>query len=178
MDTVMAQDDETLDGLRARLAPLVAANSAFDGWSKAGVRTAARAAGIDEDVALYAFAGGQMDMIDAWIASVDAAMVAALPAERLAEMKVRARIAALVRFRLDAVSGLDEAVRSALAIMAMPHNAARSLRIGWRSADVMWRLASGPCWRASTPRPWPCSSTMRARARRTPSPFSTGGSMA
>jgi len=141
MDTVMAQDDETLDGLRARLAPLVAAQSAFDGWSKAGVRTAARAAGIDEDVALYAFAGGQMDMIDAWIASVDAAMVAALPAERLAEMKVRARIAALVRFRLDAVSGLDEAVRSALAIMAMPHNAARSLRIGWRSADVMWRLA-------------------------------------
>lgn len=141
METVATTADETLDELRARLAPVIAANAAFDGWSKAGVRTAARAAGVDEDVALYAFSGGQMDMIDAWIASVDAAMVAALPPEKLAQMKVRERIGALVRLRLEAVNGLEEAVRSALAIMAMPNHAARSLRIGWRSADVMWRLA-------------------------------------
>ena len=25
--------------------------------------------------------------------------------------------------------------------MAMPQNAARALQIGWRSADIMWRLA-------------------------------------
>lgn len=140
-ETVDPVADATLDELRARLAPVIAANAAFDGWSKAGVRHAAQVAGVDEDVALYAFSGGQMDMIDAWIATVDAAMTAALPAERLAQMKVRERIAALVRFRLEAVSGHEEAVRSALAIMAMPQNAARSLRIGWRSADVMWRLA-------------------------------------
>jgi ubiquinone biosynthesis protein COQ9 len=34
-----------------------------------------------------------------------------------------------------------EAVRSALAILAMPQNAVKGLAIGWRSADLMWRLA-------------------------------------
>ncbi len=136
-----AQAESSLDQLRANLAPLIAANAMFDGWSSQGVRNAARGAGIDEDVALYAFSGGQMQMIDAWIATVDQGMALALPAERLAEMKIRERIAALVRWRLDRVAGLEEAVRGALAIMAMPQNAARGLRIGWRSADLMWRQA-------------------------------------
>jgi len=141
MGLVEAQADATLDQLRARLAPLIAANAMFDGWSRQGVRNAAQGAGIDEDVALYAFSGGQMDMIDAWIVTVDEGMALALPMERLAAMKVRERIAALVRWRLDRVAGLEEAVRGALAIMAMPQNAARGLRMGWRSADRMWRLA-------------------------------------
>jgi ubiquinone biosynthesis protein COQ9 len=34
-----------------------------------------------------------------------------------------------------------EAIRRALAILAMPQNAAHAARIGWRSADAMWRLA-------------------------------------
>ena len=34
-----------------------------------------------------------------------------------------------------------EAVRRALAILAMPHNVPLALRIGWRSADRMWRIA-------------------------------------
>ena len=34
-----------------------------------------------------------------------------------------------------------EAVRRALAILAMPQNLALATRIGWRSADLMWRLA-------------------------------------
>ncbi len=135
------QADMSLDQLRAKLAPLIAANAMFDGWSKEGVRGAARAAGIDEDVALYAFSGGRMDMIDAWITAVDLAMDAAFAPGQLAAMKVRERIAALVRWRLDQVHGQEEAVRGAMAIMAMPQNAARALRIGWRSADAMWRLA-------------------------------------
>ncbi len=34
-----------------------------------------------------------------------------------------------------------EAVRRALAILAMPQNVPLALRIGWRTADVMWRIA-------------------------------------
>jgi ubiquinone biosynthesis protein COQ9 len=133
--------DQTLDDIRALLAPLIATNAAFDGWTGEAVRSAAREAGVDEDVAVYAFGGGAMAMIDTWIDQIDLAMAKALPAERLAGMKVRDRITALVRFRLDAVRGCEEAVRSDLAIMAMPHNAPRGLRLGWRSADRMWRLA-------------------------------------
>lgn len=133
--------DDSLDGLRLKLAPAIADAAAFDGWSNLAVTNAAEAAGVDPATALYAFSGGAMAMIEAWVKSVDAAMAAALPAEELAAMKIRERIRSLVQFRLDAVAHQKEALRRALAIMAMPQNAVRSLQLGWHSADAMWRLA-------------------------------------
>lgn len=134
-------DDPTLDELRVAIAPAVADAAIFDGWNEAAVRSAAQAEGVDPDLAALAFPDGAMDMIAAWIEAIDAAMIAALPPDRLAAMKIRERIAALVQARLAAIEGREEALRRALAIMAMPHNAARALRLGWRSADVMWRCA-------------------------------------
>lgn len=131
----------TLDELRLALAPEVAAAAIFDGWSEAALLHAAEMAGADPDVIRLAYPGGAMDMIEAWIDTIDLQMAEALPAEKLATMKIRERIRALVQFRLDAVDGLEEALRRALAVMAQPQNAARTLRIGWRSADLMWRLA-------------------------------------
>ncbi|WP_086437007.1 COQ9 family protein [Altererythrobacter xiamenensis] len=133
--------DMTLDELRLALAPDVAASAIFDGWSDEALVNAAEMADVDIDVARLAYPGGAMDMITAWIDTIDAQMAEALPAEKLAEMKIRERIRALVAFRLEAVTGLEEALRRALAVMAMPQNAAHALRTGWRSADIMWRLA-------------------------------------
>ena len=130
-----------LDQLRLLLAPAIADAAAFDGWSDTAVRDAAVSQGIDPDAAAFAFSGGPMDMIEAWIRSVDAAMQAAWPAEKIAPLKIRDRIRALVQFRLDAIAGQKEALRRALSIMAMPQNVARSTRLGWHSADAMWRLA-------------------------------------
>lgn len=136
----------TLDELRLALVPAIADAAIFDGWSDAALVSACEAEGVDVDVARLAFpskkvGGRAMEVIEAWIASIDLAMAAALPPEKLAEMKIRERIRSLVQFRLDAVTGQEEALRRALAIMAMPQNAARSLKTGWHSADVMWRLA-------------------------------------
>ena len=133
--------DATLDELAAILAPAIAANAIFDGWSETSLNAAAEANGVDADVARLAFPGGAMDMIDAWISSVDQAMEAELTAEKLAAMKIRERIRSLVWFRLEQAEGLEEAVRRAMAVMAHPKNAARSMKMGWRSADIMWRLA-------------------------------------
>lgn len=133
--------DLTLDELRLYLAPHIADAAIFDGWSDAALVEAARAAGADPDVARLAFPDGAMGMISAWIETIDAAMSAALPPETLAAMKIRERIRSLVQFRLDAVAGQEEALRRALAVMAMPQNAGRALKTGWRSADIMWRLA-------------------------------------
>ena len=134
--------DMTLDELRIALAPDIAASAIFDGWNETSLLAAAEMAGCDLDVARLAFPGAKpMDMIAAWIASVDAAMEAEWPAERLASLKVRERIRTLVAFRLDAVADVDEAVRRALAVMAQPHNARAALKLGWHSADIMWRLA-------------------------------------
>ncbi|MBU1253251.1 MAG: COQ9 family protein [Alphaproteobacteria bacterium] len=140
-DPAVAPAEMTLDELRLHLAPLIADAAVFDGWSDAALAMAAQQAGVDADVARLAYDGGAMDMIAAWIETIDAAMAVALPPEKLAQMKIRERIRSLVQFRLDAVAGREEALRRAMAIMAMPQNAAAALRTGWHSADVMWRLA-------------------------------------
>ncbi len=137
----LAPADLTLDELRAALAPLVAANAAFDGWSDAAVAAAARTFGADPDVARLAFAGGAVDMIDAWFAAIDRRMLEAVGADALAAMKIRQRITVLVEARLAAVAGEREALRRALSILAMPQNVARAARLGWRTVDLMWRLA-------------------------------------
>ena len=131
----------TLDELRLALAPEIAASAIFDGWNETAIVTAAEMAGADVDVAKLAYPGGAMDLIAAWIEGVDAAMVEAFPPERIETLKIRERIRALVAFRLEAVAGLEEALRRARSIMAMPQNARSSLKIGWHSADLMWRLA-------------------------------------
>ncbi len=133
--------DMTLDELRIALAPEAANAAVFDGWSAAAVDAAADAVGADRDVARLAFPGGAMDMIGAWIEAIDAAMLAHFTQEALAKLPIRERIRSLVQFRLDAISGQEEALRRATAIMAMPQNLAMALKTGWHSADLMWRLA-------------------------------------
>lgn len=135
------EEPASLEALRLRLAPAVADAAVFDGWSREAVVQAATAAGVDPQLAAYAFQDSQMAMIAAWIGHVDAAMARALPAAELAALPIRERIRRLVTARLDAIAGREEALTRALAIMAMPRNLAAAARLGWRSADAMWRLA-------------------------------------
>lgn len=133
--------DPTLDEIRTALAPIIARNAGFDGWSDAAVHAAADEAGVDRDVAKLAFKDNAIDMIDAWIDSIDLELAHRLSAEKLAAMKIRDRITALLATRLEIMAPDRESLRRAMAIMAMPQNLVRSAKIGWRSADRMWRLA-------------------------------------
>jgi len=130
-----------LEKIRARLALAVGENAVFDGWTATAVDTAAAQLKIDGRQARLAFPKAKIDMIDAYIAAVDAAMAAAFPPDKIAAMKVRDRIRSQLWFRLETMAPAREALRSALAILAMPHNAPRALKIGWRTADLMWRNA-------------------------------------
>ncbi|MGB3930226.1 MAG: COQ9 family protein, partial [Sphingobium sp.] len=103
--------DLTLDEVRALLAPILPRHAAFDGWRPQAVAMAAREKGVDPDIAALAFAGGAMDMIDAWFAHVDTAMLAALPPEKLAVLSIRRRITALVEARIDVIARDREALR-------------------------------------------------------------------
>ncbi|SNS52147.1 ubiquinone biosynthesis protein COQ9 [Sphingomonas laterariae] len=133
--------DLTLDELRAALAPIVPRHAAFDGWSVAALDAAGAELGLPPGRAGLAFPGGAVDMIDAWFAHVDQAMVDRLGRDRLAAMKIRERITALVVQRLELVDRDREALRRALTILAKPSNAARGARLAWRAADAMWRAA-------------------------------------
>jgi ubiquinone biosynthesis protein COQ9 len=134
-------DSDGNDSFRLTLAPLIADAAAFDGWTDQAVTAAAESAGIDPAAARFAFGGKAMAMIAAWTSAIDADMAAALPPERLATLPIRERIRALIQFRLDAITGREEALRRALMVMARPGNVVAAARLGWKSADVMWRLA-------------------------------------
>lgn len=133
--------DPTLDEIRAALAPLVASSAAFDGFGTAALGDAARRAAVDPDVARLAFPGGGRDMVDAWFAYIDAAMAEKWPAEKLARLKIRERITTLVETRIDLLAPDRESLRRALALLALPTNAPFAAKLGWRAADIMWRLA-------------------------------------
>nr|ALG05339.2 RpsU-divergently transcribed [uncultured bacterium 5H7] len=137
----MALADLTLPELRLALAPAIARAAVFDGWSEAAVDAAALDLGIAPAAARLAFPGGAADMIGAWIERIDADAALTLPQQSLAGLRVPERIRRLVEFRIDAVTGREEALRRALAILAMPQNIAAAARFSWSSADLMWRLA-------------------------------------
>src|ERR1044072_413302 len=137
---MIAPADMNLDELRAALAPRLAAHAAFDGWTERAVAMAAAELGVPADRARIAFKGA-VDMIDAWFDALDKAMLAAFPPERIAEMKIRARIRDLILFRFEALAPRREALRRALSILAVPQSAAAAAGLAWRSADRIWRTA-------------------------------------
>lgn len=127
--------------IRDRLALAVGDNAVFDGWTAKAVESAAAKLGIDPAQARAAFPKRKAAMVDAYIRGVDREMERRLPPAKLATMKIRERIRALVWTRLEIMGAAREAVRSALSILTMPQNVPLASRIGWRSADLMWRLA-------------------------------------
>ena len=133
--------DMTLDELRPHLAVALPMDAAFDGWNARALEVTAQRLGIDPKIAALVFPGGSVEMIDAWFASIDAAMANALPAERLSTMKIRERITQLVEARLTVLAPHREALRRAQAILANPVHGTRALQLGWRAADAMWRAA-------------------------------------
>ncbi|MBJ7389572.1 MAG: COQ9 family protein, partial [Sphingomonadaceae bacterium] len=133
--------DPTIDEIRVALAPVIGRHAGFDGWSEAAVHAAADETGVDRDVAMLAFKGAAIALIDAWVEGVDLELARRLPLETLNAMKIRDRITNLVATRLEIMAPDRESLRRALAIMAMPQNLLKAAKMGWRSADRMWRLA-------------------------------------
>jgi len=133
--------DMNLDELKAALAPRLGAHAAFDGWGEAALAMAAGELGVPADRARLAFPGGAAEMIDAWFDWVDKAMLDAFPPDRIAAMKIRDRIKNLLLFRLETLAPQREALRRALAVLALPRNAPKAATLAWRSADRIWRLA-------------------------------------
>jgi ubiquinone biosynthesis protein COQ9 len=130
-----------LEHLRRRLALAVGENAVFDGWTKQAVDSAAGQLGIDPVQARLAFPKSQSGMIDCYIQEVDRALEAWFTPKRIEKMKIREKIRALVWHRLEIMGPAREAVRRALAILAMPQNVPLALKMGGRTTDLMWRIA-------------------------------------
>lgn len=137
----MDEQASPLEQIRTRLALAVGENAVFDGWTQAAVDSAAVQAGIDRDQARLAVPKDQAGKIDLYIRGVDQALEEHFTPERLAGLRIRDKIRAIVWRRLEIMEPAREAVRRALSILAMPQNLPTGLKAGWRIADVMWRIA-------------------------------------
>ena len=136
-------DTETspLEEIRLKLALAIGENAVFDGWTAAAVDSAANSQGVDPAQARLAVPKDQAGKIDLYIRGVDRALEDWFTPERFEGLKIREKIRAIVWKRLEIMEPAREAVRRALSILAMPQNVPTGLKTGWRTADVMWRIA-------------------------------------
>ena len=124
------------DGLLMAMLPDVA----FDGWSLLTLHSAARRLGMPEAEAEALFPRGAVDMVAQFSDWADRRMLATA-AEGLERMRVRDRIATLVRARFDVLEPYREAVRRGLSVLALPQNAALGMRLLYHTVDSAWYAA-------------------------------------
>ena len=126
--------------LRDRLLAASLEHVPFDGWSRAAILAGAEELGIEGVLAFNTFADGA-DLIEAYSRWADRRMLTELEALDLEAMKVRERVAAGVRLRLEAVAEDREAVRRGLAFLALPRHGALGLKCLYRTVDAIWYAA-------------------------------------
>lgn len=131
--------DDRLTAARDGLITAAATHAPFLGWGPAALAAAARDCDLPAVEAARIFPGGAMDMIARHNAMADAAMVKALSALDLSQMKTRDRVAAAIRIRLTQTAPHREAVRRALALLALPHNVPAATKMLYRTVDSIWR---------------------------------------
>ncbi|MBB3992560.1 ubiquinone biosynthesis protein COQ9 [Sulfitobacter undariae] len=109
----------------------------FDGWSQATFDAAVTDTGIERAVANSICPRGAVDLALMYHVQGDAEMVARLQSADLEDMRFRDRIAAAVRYRLEAVED-KETVRRGTALFALPAYAADGAKAIWGTADAIW----------------------------------------
>jgi ubiquinone biosynthesis protein COQ9 len=126
---------------RRRLMRASLAEVPFDGWSRRSLAAGAAAADMVEADVDRLFPRGPVEMIEFWNVEADRAVEVAFAAVDPVAMRVRERVAFGVRARLDYAERDVEAVRRALAVLALPANAALGSTLLWRTADTIWWCA-------------------------------------
>lgn len=109
----------------------------FDGWSETSFRAAINDCGLDTGLARAICPRGAVDLALTFHARGDKAMLDRIKAEDLSGLKFRDRIAAAVRFRLQAVED-KEAVRRGMTLFALPIHAADGAKAVWGTCDLIW----------------------------------------
>jgi ubiquinone biosynthesis protein COQ9 len=111
------------------------------GWTVAALRMALADIGADPGDAELLFPGGAPDMIEAAIDLADRRMEEAAPALGLDQLRLPERVRALVALRLRQNRAHREAIRRALAILALPRHAVTAARVAGRTLDAIWHTA-------------------------------------
>ncbi len=129
---------EPVENPQEALLDAALAHVPFDGWSDATMKAALVDASIDSALARVFYPRGAVDLALAFHRRGDAEMVRRLGDADLGDMRFRDRIAAAVRYRLEAVPD-KEMVRRGTALFALPQHAPDGAKAIWDTADLIWR---------------------------------------
>ena len=110
---------------------------AFDGWTDVTFNAAAQDAGIEPALARATLPRGAVELALAYHARGDSEMIARLDRSDLQGMRFRDKIAAAVRFRIEAAAD-REIVRRGVTLFSLPQYAPDGVGAIWNTCDLIW----------------------------------------
>ena len=128
-------------GLRDRLADAMIDEAAFEGWTRTALAAAGRNLGLPPGEADRLFPGGAIQILTHASERADLRTVEDMEKEGVSTLKIRDRIKAAVRIRLERHAGNREVARRALALLSLPFNAGLGLKLLYKTVDAMWYAA-------------------------------------
>jgi ubiquinone biosynthesis protein COQ9 len=129
--------ETSTDDLKARLLDAALAHVPFDGWSEMTFRAAVAETGTDMAAARAVCPRGAVDLALLYHHRGDEEMRRRIRAANLQDLRFRDRVAAAVRFRIEAITD-KEAVRRGTALFSLPQYAADGAKAVWGTADAIW----------------------------------------
>ncbi len=114
---------------------------AFDGWTGKSLAEGVRDAGLAPDMALRAFPGGLLELVEHFSTWADRRMLEELEKRDLEAMRVRDRVAGGVRARLEILEPHREAVRISVSFLSLPGNLAAVPRLTFDTLNAVWYAA-------------------------------------
>ncbi|UWQ28110.1 COQ9 family protein [Leisingera sp. M523] len=129
--------DRAQDDIKEKLLDAALDHVPFDGWSEVTFRAACEDVQVAEVLAHAVCPRGGVDLALAYHARGDSRMLARLDAEDLSGLRFRDKVAAAVRFRLEAVDD-KEAVRRGTTLLTLPQYAGDGIKAIWGTCDLIW----------------------------------------
>jgi ubiquinone biosynthesis protein COQ9 len=116
-------------------------NVPFDGWTQRALRRGLTDAGLDPEDAPLLFPGGAPDMIEAFFDLMDRRMEEEAARVDMSGLRTPERVRAVIALRLRQNRPYKEAIRRALALLALPVNAGLAAACTTRTVDSIWHAA-------------------------------------
>ena len=112
----------------------------FDGWTRRALRAGLADIGMAPEDAEQLFPGGAADMIETFCDWADRRMAEGAAALDPA-LRLHQRVRAVIALRLEQNRPHKEAIRRALALLALPGHARLAARCTARTVDAIWHAA-------------------------------------
>jgi ubiquinone biosynthesis protein COQ9 len=136
--------EKTPDEARDSLLAAALDHVAFDGWSQKSLSQAAEDVGVEPGIVDLAFPDGAVGMIDLHAQHCDIEMVKKASKTNIDKLKIREKITQLVKLRIETEFPYKEAAHRTVSFLALPQNHLASLRILYRTVDLIWKTIGDP----------------------------------